>query len=344
MVINITNPLENAKLGKRRVKRYILKFEYQNTLAYIYHVNNGGQMTSPPKIKRSREFNICVMNLQLSSKQKAAIEAGKIKRNRLIRATKQAASQLNLDEKPIHYYIYGPSGIGKTYQTEKAVKETGVITHTISGNVSMMALGINLAVIKYLNPSNKVVIIIDDCDEILKDTANINQFKGILDKNQYSYNKRFHINSVGEEGTLEHDAVLACIQEGRQGFTVDTSNFTFVITSNIKLAYDDTAEEGDDSKKAARARHLAAIRGRCETKDLDMTKEEKWGNLAFVTLEDGSNIDCDEQQKIFILEYIWNNWDNMTETSIRTVEKMARTLKLEGEEDIKDAFDADFLK
>jgi len=132
--------------------------------------------------------------------------------------------------------------------------------------------------------------------------------------------------------------------EGRQGFTVDTSNFTFVITSNIKLAFDDSAEEGDDSKKAARQRHLAAIRGRCETKDLDMNKEEKWGNLAFVTLEDGACNSCDEQQKVFILDYIWNNWDNMTETSIRTVEKMARALHLEGEENIKDAFDADFLK
>ena len=107
----------------------------------------------------------------------------------------------------------------------------------------MMALGINLAVIKYMNRDKKVVIVIDDCDEILKDTANINQFKGILEKNQYSYNKRFHINSVGEEGTLEHDAVLECMDEGRQGFTVDTSNFTFIITSNIKLAYDDTTKE-----------------------------------------------------------------------------------------------------
>lgn len=284
------------------------------------------------------------MLLQLSSKQKAAIEAGKVKRNRLVRATKQAANQSEYDGKPLHYYIYGPSGIGKTYQTEKAVKETGVVTHTISGNVSMMALGVNLAVIKYMNKKNKVVIVIDDCDEILKDTSNINQFKGILDRNQYSYNKRFHINSVGEEGTLEHDAVLECMQDGRQGFTVDTSNFTFVITSNIRLAYDDDAEEGDDSKKAARQRHLAAIRGRCETKDLDMTKEEKWGNLAFVTLEDGACKNCDEQQKIFILDYIWNNWDKMKETSIRTVGKMARTMHLEGEENIKDAFDADFLK
>ena len=284
------------------------------------------------------------MILQLSSKQRAAIEAGKVRRNRLIRATKQAANQINSDEKPTHYYIYGPSGIGKTYQTEKAVNETGVINHTISGNVSMMALGINLAVIKYMNRDKKVVIIIDDCDEILKDTSNINQFKGILEKSQYSYNKRFHINSIGDEGTLEHDAVSECMTEGRQGFMVDTSNFTFVITSNIKLAYDDTAVEGDDSKKAARARHLAAIRGRCQTKDLDMTKEEKWGNLAYVTLEDGACKKCDEEQKLFILDYIWNNWDNMTETSIRTVEKMARTLHLEGIENIKDAFDADFLK
>ncbi len=34
----------------------------------------------------------------------------------------------------------------------------------------------------------------------------------------------------------------------------------------------------------------------------------------------------------------------MKETSIRTAEKMARTLKLEGQEDIVDAFDADYLK
>lgn len=284
------------------------------------------------------------MLLQLSSKQKAAIEAGRVKRNRLIRATKQAAQMGDYDGKPIHYYIYGPSGIGKTYQSEKAVQETGVKHFTVTGNVSMFAFGINLAVIKHLNPTDKVVVIIDDCDEILKDTNTINQVKELLGKNRYSYNKRFHINNVGEEGTIEHDAVSACMQEGRMGFTVDCSNFTFIITSNIKLAYDDTAEEGDDSKKAARARHLAAIRGRCDVKDLDMSKEEKWGNLASVTLEDNACNKCNEQQKVFILDYIWSNWENMTETSIRTVEKMARILDLEGEEGIKDAFDADFLK
>jgi hypothetical protein len=290
------------------------------------------------------------MKNQLSSKQKAAIEAGRVKRNRLIRATKQAANQVNTDETPIHYYIYGPSGIGKTYQTEKAVKDSGVNYFTISGNVSVMAFGINLAVIKYMNPNNRVVVVIDDCDEILKDANSINQMKELLAKNTYSYNKRFHINSVGEEGSLEYNAVAECIIEGRQGFVIDCSNFTFIITSNIKLPYDSTSDEiiernkGIDNAKAKMARHLAAIRGRCDVKDLDMTMEEKWGNLASVTLEDGACPKCNEDEKIFILNYVWYKWDDMKETSIRTIEKMARTLEMEGEEGIIDAFDADFLK
>lgn len=290
------------------------------------------------------------MKNQLSSKQRAAIEAGRVKRNRLIRATKQAANQVNLDEKPIHYYIYGPSGIGKTYQTEKAVKDSKVNYFTVSGNVSVMAFGINLAVIKHLNPNNKVVVIVDDCDEILKDANSINQMKELLAKNIYSYNKRFHIKQIGEEGSVEYNAVSECMTEGRQGFVVDCSNFTFIITSNIKLPFDSTSDEiiernnGIDNSKAKMARHLAAIRGRCDVKDLDMTMEEKWGNLASVTLEDGACPKCNEEQKLFILDYIWNNWDNMKETSIRTVEKMSRILELEGDENIKDAFDCDFLK
>jgi hypothetical protein len=291
------------------------------------------------------------MKLELSSKHKAAIEAGRVKRNRLIRAAKMAAAGLT-DEKgnPIQYYIYGPSGIGKTYWSEKAVKDAGVIHTTISGNTSMMAFAINLAVIKHMFPEQKVVIIVDDCDEILKDANAINQMKELLEKHTMSYNKRFHINTVGDEESIEHQAILECMTDGQQGFTVNCSNFTFIITSNIRLAYDDDAEKivdkngGLDNAKSIRSRHLAAIRGRCDVKDLDMSFEEKWGNLALVTLEDEGCNDCNEQQKVFILNYIWNNWDNMKETSIRTVNKMARILKFEGEEGIMDAFDAEFLK
>jgi hypothetical protein len=291
------------------------------------------------------------MLLQLSSKQKSAIQAGMLKRNRLIRATKQAANQVNLDEKPIHYYIYGPSGIGKTYQSMEAVKESGVDFFTVSGNVSMYNFAIGLATIAMGTEGTKAVIIIDDCDEILKDANTINQMKELLGENKLTYNKRFHLNQLGDEESIPYQAVQRCMNENGVGFTVDCSNMTFIITSNIRLSYDSTADEitekngGLDTTKSIRARHLAAIRGRCEVKDLDMTMEEKWGNLASVCLEDGACKDCiNDQEKIFILNYIWSNWDNMKETSIRTAEKMARTLKIEGPDNIVDAFDADYLK
>ena len=291
------------------------------------------------------------MVIQLSSKQKAAIQAGELKRKRLVRATQQAANQVNLDEKPIHYYIYGPSGIGKTYNAMKAVQDSQVPYFTVSGNVSMYNFAIKLAIIAYQTRGTKAVVIIDDCDEILKDAKSINQMKELLAANKLSYDKRFHLNQLGDEDSIPYIAVEYYMNSNGVGFTVDTSNITFIITSNIRLPYDSTADEltekngGIDTAKSIRARHLAAIRGRCEVKDLDMTMEEKWGNLASVCLEDGACSDCnDDQEKIFILNYIWNNWDNLKETSIRTAEKMARTLKLEGSDNIIDAFDADYLK
>ena len=290
------------------------------------------------------------MKLVLSSKQKAAIQAGELKRKRLIRATKQAANLVDSEYDNIHYYIYGPSGIGKTYQSLKAIKESGVTHYEVSGNISMYNFALNLGIIAYTNMNKKCVVIVDDCDEILKDAKSINQMKELLAQNKLSYNKRFHLNQLGDEDSLPYMAIEHWMNDSGVGFTVDCSNITFVITSNIRLPYDSTAAEiveknkGIDTPKSIRARHLAAIRGRCEVKDLDMTMEEKWGNLASVCLGDNACKDCDDQEKIFILDYIWNNWDNMKETSIRTAEKMARILRIEDEYDVKDAFDADFLK
>ena len=290
------------------------------------------------------------MKLVLSSKQKAAIQAGELKRKRLIRATKQAANLVDSEYDNVHYYIYGPSGIGKTYNSEKAIRDSGKEPITISGNISMYNFAVTLGVIAYQNLNDKVVVIIDDCDEILKDAKSINQMKELLAENRMSYNKRFHLNQLGDEDSLVYQAIEYWMNDSGVGFTVDCSNITFVITSNIRLPYDSTADElvdrngGIDTAKSIRARHLAAIRGRCEVKDLDMTMEEKWGNLASVCLEDNACKECEEQEKIYILDYIWNNWNNMKETSIRTAEKMARILRIEEEEDVKDAFDADFLK
>jgi hypothetical protein len=299
------------------------------------------------------------MLLTLTSKQKRAIEDGRSKRKRLVRVTKKASNksiestnssdEFSLVQKKRHYYIYGPSGVGKTYNMEKAVKETGVKHYVISGNVSMWAFAVQLACIKgSLKNDEKVVVIVDDCDELLKDGKSANQLKELLDKNQFSYNKKPQLH------TLTSDYQLACVEQcmsdDNMGFKVDCSNFTFVITSNIKLPFDSTPEEmlekngGNLTPRIAYMKHLTAIRGRMNVKDLSFTKEEKWGNIAIVLLEDNGCPQLTEQQKIFLLQWMDSNWDDMTETSIRTAEKMADILIEEGEESVVDAWECDFLK
>ena len=51
-----------------------------------------------------------------------------------------------------------------------------------------------------------------------------------------------------------------------------------------------------------------------------------------------------QQQKIYLLDWMWQNWSEMTETSIRTAQKMADVLIEEGEEEVQDAWEIDFLK
>ena len=292
------------------------------------------------------------MLLSLSTKQKQAIENGRGRRNRLVSITKRVAKKTledNSTTKQRHTYIYGPSGIGKTYNMEHAVEESGVKYFTISGNVSMWAFGVQLACIKAaLKPNEKVVIIVDDCDELLKDGKSANQLKELLDKNQFSYNKKPQMHMLTSDFQIA--AVEQCMSDDGLGFKVDCSNFSFVITSNFKLPYDSTPEEllekngGNLTPRIAYMKHLTAIRGRMNTKDLDMSKEEKWGNIAIVLLEDNGCPNLTQQQKLFLLQWMDSNWDDLTETSIRTAEKLADILIEEGEENVIDAWECDFLK
>lgn len=292
------------------------------------------------------------MKLALSTKQKMAIESGRGKRNRLISITQRVAKKTNQDStdgKKRHTYIYGPSGIGKTYNMEHAIDVSGVKHFTISGNVSMWAFGVQLACIAVtLKKDEKVVVIVDDCDELLKDGQSVNQLKELLEKHTFSYNKKPQMHMLTSDFQIA--AVEKHMSKDGLGFKVDCKNFSFVITSNFKLPYDSTPEEmlekngGNLTPRIAYFKHLTAIRGRMNVKDLDMSKEEKWGNIAIVLLEDNGCPQLNEQQKIFLLQWMDSNWDYMTETSIRTAEKMADILIEECEENVIDAWECDFLK
>ena len=275
------------------------------------------------------------------------MESGVSKRKRLIRTTRKA-SEAALKGSKKHYYIYGPSGIGKTFNMERELEKSGVPNYTISGNISMWSFAVNLACIKVQHPTEKVVIVVDDCDELLKDGKTVNQMKELFAKREFSYNKKPQMHMLGSEH--QEECVKQFMSDTAMGFHIPCDNFTFVITSNFQLPYDDTPDimleknNGAMTPRIAYMKHLTAIRGRMEVKDISLTWEEKWGNIAEVLLNDNCCDELNEQQKIYLLDWMWTNWSEMTETSIRTAEKMAGVLVEEGEEDVQDAWEIDFLK
>jgi hypothetical protein len=241
-----------------------------------------------------------------------------------------------------HTYIYSPPGLGKTYSVQKELGQFSVKNIEITGAQSMYAFGIHLATIKYLIPNEKVIIIVDDCDTIFKNEENINIMKNVLSGNRsFAYHKNIDslINTLS--GT-QSEAVQSFRNETQLGFQVPTNNFVFIITSNIKLPTDeDVYGKGGKNNPTAKKTHLYAIRSRCNTVDFELTKYQHYGWIADVVLNEFDSLN--DNIKNEIVDWLWKNWDNLNERSIRTVEKMIQIYEL-NLNSYKELWHMDFLK
>lgn len=283
--------------------------------------------------------------ITFSLTQKHAMEIGASIRNRLVTVAKRAASKETLKAKFPHTYIYSPPGLGKTFTVEKQLNTSGMQNYTISGNVSMFAFGISLAVIRYNSTNDKpIVIVVDDCDEILKNETNINIMKNILSGNKvYDYQMSLQSQWKGLSAT-QQEAILAHSSSNKLGFTVPTDNFVFVFTSNFKLPTDDDVKNAREKMqaKANKMAHLNAIRSRCRPADFDLTDSEQWGWIADVVMNENC-VDLSHNEKVILLDWMYNNWENMNERSIRTAEKMAESM-IEDPTGYRDSWEIDYLK
>lgn len=252
------------------------------------------------------------------------------------------------DSKYPHTYLFSPPGIGKTFSVTKHLKESGKKSINVTGNFSLFAFGIQLAVINYRNTEKeKIIIFIDDTDSLLSSEGSLNQFKLMLDyPRQFTYEKSLQ-SQWSNLTEIQKEALKAHQDEKTSGFVVPCENFIFIFGSNIKLPTDDVvaiAREKNQSKTGILS-GKNAIRSRCNVYDFDLNHIELWGFLADVTLhtECLTPFGLNEQEKLKILDFLWENWEFLKERSIRLIEKMAIVLK-DYPETYNSNWKMDFLK
>ena len=292
--------------------------------------------------------------IKFSSTQTEAIRKGVAKRNSLIRAAKKAASRARAvdnirGEEYLDTILAGTTGIGKTYNVESSVQGENVAYQVIQGNISMFAFGTNLMYYHHVKPKGeKMVLIIDDCDTFFENKENINLLKSMTGKpgtRRFQYNKMVLPHLLTD---IQRDILPNYVNLTTQGFTVPCDDFIFIFTTNFALPYESDAkdymEKHGGTSKANRMSDLSAIRGRLNTTDYMLERETNWGWIAEVALNDGGlDMLPDLESKMILLDWMWHNWADMTETNLRTIEKMAYEM-LEYPDEYRDNWEADFLK
>ena len=273
-----------------------------------------------------------------------SLKKGKIIRKRLLQVVDRAINS-DQDAAYPHTYIYSPPGLGKTYSVNNYLKKSNIMYFELSGAVSMFAFGVALATIRFNYPIEKIIISVDDCDGIFKTEENLNIMKNVLSGvRKFSYQKSIQA-LLGNLTNMQEAAITHFSNDNQLGFQVPCENFIFVFTSNFRLPNDDeviAAREKGGSRNTRKV-HLNAISSRCKTMYFDLDKPTHFGWLADVLINENLKPEISQNQKSEILGWIFENWDQMTERSIRTLEKMAQSI-VDEPEDYLTIWDIDYLK
>ena len=276
-----------------------------------------------------------------------ALEKGSQNRLRFLQVVSKLP-QIKSDDKYPHKFVFGYPGIGKSYEITNHLETSGARFLMVTGNVSMFAFGIQLAVINFLNPDQeRLIIFCDDVDTLVATEASCNQLKSALHgPRKFTYEKSLQ-SQLSSLSDLQKEAINHHKEEGKMGFTVDCKSMSFILVSNIQLPTDDevrVAREKGKGKTSLMA-HKNAIRSRCMVQDFSLSNAELWGWIADVVLRTDclEQFEMDEDEKYVILDFLWDNWENLTERSIRLIEKMA-IIKKEYPDTFQSVWEIDFLK
>ena len=276
-----------------------------------------------------------------------ALDLGGLNRLRFLQVVSKLPQIKEEDNYP-HKFIYGYPGIGKTYEINKQLEASDVNNVMVTGNVSMFAFGVQLAVINHLNPNQeRVIVFCDDVDTLVSTESSCNQLKSALHgPRKFTYEKSLQ-SQWSSLSDIQKEAIKHHQEEGKLGFTVDCKTMSFILVSNIQLPTDDEVRDAREKgkSKASLLAHKNAIRSRCMVQDFSLSNAELWGWIADVVLRTDclKQFELDQDEKFIMLNFIWDNWEQLTERSIRLIEKMA-ILKKEYPDSFQSVWEIDFLK
>ena len=279
--------------------------------------------------------------------QNEALEKGRQNRTRFLQVVEKLPQIRNEDKYP-HKFVFGFPGIGKSYEITKHLNESGTRYLMVTGNVSMFAFGVQLAVINFSNPlQERLIVFCDDVDTLVSTEASCNQLKSALHgPKMFTYEKSLQ-SQMSNLSDLQREAIKYHQEDGKMGFQVPTSSMSFLLVSNIQLPTDDEVRLAREKSKgkASLLAHKNAIRSRCMVQDFSLTNAELWGWIADVILntECLNQFNMTDEEKLIILDFLWDNWESLTERSIRLIEKMA-IIKNEYPDTYEMVWGIDFLK
>jgi len=267
----------------------------------------------------------------MSQKQLQAIEQGQIQNERM-RLLIDKATRSSIDRKYKDYYIYAPPGLGKTFMVQEYLSNSEINCYPVSGNISMYAFGVSLAVVGYMTPSDKKIVIhVDDCETLFENSNNVNVMKKILDTDRVFVYEKSLQSQRSSLNDIQKDAIDFFSEPGKMGFKVPTNNMTFIFTSNKRLPYDNEVEmaRAKGRSKANYLAHLNAIRSRVHVADFELTKNEFWGWISSVVIESACLNDYEPtpEEICEVLDFLYHHWGHFKEKNIRTVEKMFSVMR-----------------
>lgn len=232
-------------------------------------------------------------------------------------------------DKDHNLYIPGQPGVGKSWTVEHIADQHNVKMVTLKGDMKVWAFIKTVAVAVYLlKPNEFLAIYIDDMNGLFTpSTGFLDIFKIAMDKNsgdRIEYNTSLGAQ-VSQAEEIEQEAIAhwKSLSPDRTGFIIPfDGRVKFIFTMNTPLA---TKQDLDQypvgSAKWIPLNNKHAIYSRVSYEDLIMDQQTYWGWIADVVWNEPTMcVGATEDQRAEMLRWLWDNWTNAKETSVRFVE------------------------